>query len=184
MVAEQARTQRSEHTARISQLEGEFRELKGNLKFLEHCNIVADSRYSLLVDEWDLRKLKFACCKACSAEMVQVLAIASKDVDAFIENLNLHAAHALKAVRDNFYSELVALAERLQTWFQAVSTFSKSVYEAAYHAVLLLQYDVDNCQTTVQEHLEQLTGQGGSQGGPCNSHGGPPSGAVDPYSRL
>lgn len=65
---------------------------------------------------------------------------AFRDVDASLDDLNFHAAHAQKAVQDSFaISRRAAFAGRLQTFFQQnAAIFSKSVDEAACEAVMSL----------------------------------------------
>lgn len=47
----------------------------------------------------------------------------------------------------------------------------KFVDDVAYNAVPYLIADFAHCQTTVQECLERITGQGGSRGGSRSSPG-------------
>lgn len=120
--------------------------------------------------------------------MVQQLANASKDVDASINDLNRHAARAQKVVRNFFCNKTVAVAERLQTFFDwNAAILPSSVDEMAHNLVTFLQSDLVHFQATVQERLEQLVGQGGARGqnGPHCSQCGlsaqvdPQSGSVD-----
>lgn len=56
VVAEQACTERTEHTDRIAQFEGDLHELKSQLDILECRNIVANSWYYMQSDECDSLK--------------------------------------------------------------------------------------------------------------------------------
>lgn len=66
MVAEQVCLDRAEHTAWIAHLDGTIHELVGKLEFLQRHNDVVDSRYSRLVDEFDLLKLQVASSRVCN----------------------------------------------------------------------------------------------------------------------
>lgn len=116
--AEETHTECEVHTARITQLEGDFDELKGKLDFLKRRNNVADLQYSMLSDDCYSLKRQIASGGKCGGEMVQRLANVSKDVAASIHDLNCHAAHAQKAVQDFFCNNSVAVAEYLWTFFQ------------------------------------------------------------------
>lgn len=51
VVTEQARTEHTEHTARIAQLNGDLHKLNGKLDFSERRNSVAVLQYFILTDE-------------------------------------------------------------------------------------------------------------------------------------
>lgn len=87
------------------------------------------------------------------------------DVDAMIDYLNHHPAHAQKAVWYTFRNKFVALVEHLWTLFQQeAATLNNSVDEATRDVALSSKDEDAHCQSTVQKHLERSTGQGGAQG--------------------
>lgn len=79
-------------------LEGDLHELRGKLYFLESCGYDADTQFSKLNYECNLLKCQIASGGDYSGEMVQRLTSACNNVDASIDYLNCHAAHAQKAV--------------------------------------------------------------------------------------
>lgn len=85
VVAEQPRTNRAEHLARIAYLEGDLHQVKGKLDFLKRLNTVFDSRYSMLVDKYDPFKCQIGSSVVCSGEIGQRLANASKYVDSLTD---------------------------------------------------------------------------------------------------
>lgn len=71
VVAKQALMQHAEPTACIAQLKIDFHVRKSRLQFLECCNSVADSWYSLQDNEWNLLMQQFVSSRVCSGEMLQ-----------------------------------------------------------------------------------------------------------------
>lgn len=184
VVSAQARTKRDEYIAWVARLEGGVHELKGKLEFIERHNSAAGSRDSLLVDDCSSFKLHITSGEVCCGAIVQRLAIDFKDVDASINGLNCHAAHAQKAVRNTFQSRSVSLSRRFQRLFQQeVTTFLKSEVEATRDAVTILQGNVPSVQATLPDRLERLGCQGGLEGVLSSSQCGPSSWLVDQISR-
>lgn len=119
VVVEQSLTEHTEHTGQSAQLECNIHGLKVGLDFLEHCKTVCDLLFSMQHDEFDLLKCQVASGGVCIEEMVQQLrASASDDFAALIDDLNLHAAHAQKAVQNTFCSRSVTIAKRPQIFLQ------------------------------------------------------------------
>lgn len=83
--------------------------------------------------------------------MLQLLENASENGYALIDFLSLHTAHAQKAICDTFCNTSIALAKRLQMFFQQkASLLSHSVLEAAPDAFTYMQGDVAYCQWNVR----------------------------------
>lgn len=68
------------------------------MNFSERRKNVADSRYSMLSYECDLLKRQVGSGGGCSGEMVQRLANASNNVDAFKDDFNRRAVHVQNSV--------------------------------------------------------------------------------------
>lgn len=91
VVAEQAHTKRTEHTARIAQLEGDLHKVKGKAGILGRLNNNADSRYFIPSNECDSLKGQIFKGGVCGGEIVQRFANASQDIDASMDDLNRFA---------------------------------------------------------------------------------------------
>lgn len=60
MVAKQTLTKRAEHTAQVASLKSDLHKLKAKLDFSKRCNYVADSRFTILCNEFKSRKFQIA----------------------------------------------------------------------------------------------------------------------------
>lgn len=169
----------ADHIAWIAQLKSGVYEYKGQATSLKRCNIIANSRCSLLLKNLDFKGSNRQCW-ICRREIIQWLANVSNDGNTSIDDFNQYAAPAWKAAKDIFRTKLNFSAQRLQTFLQhEVSTLSRPVVIAPRNAILYLQNDVACFQTTAQLGLKQSAGRGGwdtFHGNSGNSEGGCPPG--------